>query len=481
VGKTAAVLGEVHRSAIYELKEGEGFRDLLRLAGGIQSTAVTDRALVDRVVPFDQRAALHDEDRIALDIPLRDILADSTANPDVVDRDIVQIFRVGETRKNTVSVAGAAVIRPGTYQLRPGMTISQLVTDAGGLKPDAYLDRATLVRTAEDGTRSIRPFNLREAMEHDADDDLPLQKLDELTVRSIWEIQERHTVAINGSVREPGTYEYLEGMTIMDLIFRAGGLKESAYKQEAEVARVDSSTITLKKSAEVYRVAISGNYGVHSPDPTFKLQRMDQVFVRQIPDWQVQRNVVVTGEVMYPGVYSLKEQNERLSSVLQRAGGLKLSAYPRAAVFVRRKGNAGRLAVDVEDVAKRHTRYDLALEDGDSLHIPKQPQTVKVVGEVGFPASVLYEKGKGLSYYVDQAGGYTDTSDKNRVKIVQPNGKVNPKKRMWWDPSPEAGALIVVPHKPPEEKKDTLKDVATIMTIVTGAITTLFIAHEATK
>jgi protein involved in polysaccharide export with SLBB domain len=338
------------------------------------------------------------------------------------------------------------------------------------------------VRTAEDGTRSIRPFNLREAMEKDADDDLPLQKLDEITVRSIWEIQERHTVSINGSVREPGTYEYLEGMTVMDLIFRAGGLKESAYKQEAEVARVDSSTITAKQSAEVYRVAISGNYGVHSPDSTFKLQRMDQVFVRQIPDWQAQRNVIVTGEVEYPGVYTLKERDEKLSAILTRAGGLKESAFPRAAVFVRRKGNAGRLAVDVEDVAiKHHRRYDLALEDGDSLHIPKQPQTVKVVGEVGFPASVLFEKGQSLSYYIDQAGGYTENSDKKRVKIVQPNGKVRPPKKMWWDPSPEAGALVVVPHKPPDEKKDTLKDVATIVSIVTGAVTTIFIAHEATK
>jgi protein involved in polysaccharide export with SLBB domain len=356
------------------------------------------------------------------------------------------------------------------------------VSDAGGLKPDAYLDRATLVRTAEDGTRSIRPFNLREAMEHDVDDDLPLQKLDELTVRSIWEIQERHTVSISGSVREPGNYEYLEGMTIMDLIFRAGGLKESAYKQEAEVARIDSSTIAMKKSAEVYRVAISGNYGVHSPDPTFKLQRMDQVFVRQIPDWQVQRNVKITGEIRYPGVYSLKAQDERLSSLLARAGGLNGAAYPRAAVFVRKKNNAGRLAVDVEDVAlKHHRRYDLALEDGDSLHIPKQPETVKVVGDVGFPASVLYEKGKSLSYYIDQAGGYTDTSDKRRVKVVQPNGKVNPKKRMWWDPSPEAGALIVVPHKPPEEKKDTLKGVATIVSIITGAVTTIFVVTEAGK
>jgi hypothetical protein len=124
------------------------------------------------------------------------------------------------------------------------------------------------VRTAEDGTRSIRPFNLGEAMAKDADDDLPLQKLDELTVRSIWEIQERHTVSINGSVREPGTYEYLEGMTIMDLIFRAGGLKESAYKQEARSRASTRARSRSKKSADVYRVAISGNYGVHSPDPT---------------------------------------------------------------------------------------------------------------------------------------------------------------------------------------------------------------------
>jgi len=482
VGKTAAVLGEVHRSAIYELKQGEGFRDLLSLAGGIQSTAVTDRALVDRVVPFEERARHHGEDRIALDIPLREILADSTRNPEVVDRDIVQVFRVGETRKNVVTIIGPAVMRPGTFQIRPGMKISDLIAEAGGLKPDAYLERGQLVRTSEDRTRSIQPFNVREAMAHDADDDLELRKLDEIMIRSIWEIQERHTVSIQGSVREPGSYEYLEGMSIMDLIFRAGGLRESAYKHEAEVARIDSSTIAAKSSADVYRVAISGDYSIHSPDTSFALQKMDQVFIREIPDWQMQRNVKVSGEVQYPGVYSLKAKDERLSSVLVRAGGLKPTSYPRAAVFVRRKGGAGRLAVDVESVARKNNKkYDLVLEDGDSLHIPREPKTVKVVGEVGFPASVLYEKGKSLSHYVGQAGGYTDDSDKKRVKVLQPNGKVQPVKNMWWDPDPEAGSLVIVPRKPPEQEKETLKDMATIMTILTGAVTTIFVVSEATK
>jgi polysaccharide biosynthesis/export protein len=481
IGKTAAVLGEVHRSAIYELKEGEGFRDLLSLAGGVQSTAVIDRALVDRVVPFEERASHQGEDRIAIDVPLREILADSTRNPSVVDRDIVQVFRVGETRKNTVTISGAPVMRPGTFQIRPGMKISDLIAEAGGLKPDAYLERGTLVRTAADRTRSIRPFNVREAMAHEADDDYELQKLDEITIRSIWEIQERHTVAIHGSVREPGTYEYLDGMTVMDLIFRAGGLRESAYKMEAEVARIDSSTIAMKQSADVYRVGISGDYSIHSPDTTFALQKMDQVFIRELPDWQMQRNVKVSGEVQYPGVYSLRAKDERLSSVLGRAGGLKPTSYPRAAVFVRRKGGAGRLAVDVESVVRKNkSRYDLVLEDGDSLHIPREPRTVKVVGEVGFPASVLYEKGKSLSHYIQQAGGYTDDSDKKRVKVLQPSGRVEPAKKMWWDPDPQAGSLVIVPRKPPSQNKETLKDVATIMSIITGAVTTIFVVSEAT-
>jgi protein involved in polysaccharide export with SLBB domain len=183
-----------------------------------------------------------------------------------------------------------------------------------------------------------------------------------------------------------------------------------------------------------------------------------------------------------PGVGSLQSKEERLSSVLNRAGGLKPTAYPRGAKFVRKKDGAGKLAVDVEAVAKRRSRrYDIVLEDGDEITIPREPKTVKVVGEVGFPVSVLYERGRPLGYYVEQAGGYTEEADKGRVKIVQPNGRVKGPRKMWFDPSPEAGALVLVPQKGPREKKETLKDVATIMTIISGAVTTIFIAHEATK
>ena len=481
IGKVAAVVGEVHRPSIYELRQGEAFQDLLRLAGGVLSTAVIDRALIDRVIPFGQRDSLQGQDRIALDVPLKAILADSTQNPEVHDRDIVQIFRVGDVRKNTVEITGKPVIHAGVFQWRPGMRVSDLIHDAGGFDPDVYMDRAQIFRTNADLTRTMRSFNLSKAIANQGDDNLQLQELDSIAVASVWDIRDRHTVNISGSVRKPGSYEFLDGMTVMDLIFRAGGLRESAYKMQAEVSRVDSSTIAAKKAAEVYQVAITGDYAVHSADSTFALQQWDQVFVREIPDWDLQRNVTITGEVQYPGTYSLNSDTERLSSLLKRAGGLKPTAYPRAAQFTRAKGNAGRLAVDVESVAKGKKKNNLVLEEGDQLFIPREPKTVKVVGEVGLPASVLYEDGRSLGYYIDQAGGYTDNSDKGRVRVIQPSGKVRSARHMWWDPAPEPGALVVVPRKPAEQKKETLKDVGTIMAILSGAVTTIFLAHEATK
>ena len=482
IGKTVAILGEVHRPAIYEVRPEERLHELLRLSGGVLTTALLDRMQIDRILPFAERDLVHGRDRVALDMPLRAILADSTQDPELLDRDIIQIFRIGDVRKNTVSISGSVIRHPGTFEIKPGMHISDLVQAAGGYTPDTYLDRAVLVRTAPNLSQSIHRFNIGKASAKDPEQDLELTELDAIYVASVWDIRDRHSVQITGNVRKPGTYDYLDGMTIMDLIFASGGLKESAAKHEAEVSRVDSTAIATTKGARIYRVPITEDYGIHSQDTSFVLQKYDEVFVREIPDWDLQRNVTITGEVKYPGIYSLKSKDERLSSLLTRAGGLKPTAYPRAATFTRSKGNAGRLAVDVESVAKKNKhRHDLALEDGDVIDIPKEPKTVKVTGEVGSPASVLYESGRSIGYYVDQAGGYTEKSDRGRVRFVLPNGKVRSAKKFWFDPEPGPGAVVVVPARPPSQNKETLKDIATIVGILTGAATTVFLAHEATK
>ena len=482
IGKTVAILGEVHRPAIYEVRPEERFHELLRLSGGVLTTALLDRMQIDRVIPFSERDSLRGTDRVALDMPLRSILADSTKDPELLDRDIIQIFRIGDVRKNTVTISGSVIFHPGTFQIKRGMRVSDLVEAAGGFTSDSYMDRAVLVRTAPDLSQSIHRFNLAKAVAKDPEHDLELEELDAVYVASVWDIRDRHSVQISGNVRKPGTYDYLDGMTIMDLIFASGGLKESAAKLQAEVSRVDSTTIATTKGARIYRVPISEDYGIHSQDSSFLLQEYDQVFVRETPDWELQRNVTITGEVKYPGVYSLNSKDERLSSLLTRAGGLKAEAYPRAATFTRAKGGAGRLAVDVESVAKRHKRRnDLTLESGDVIDIPKEPKTIKVTGEVGSPASVLYERGQAIGYYVDQAGGYTEKSDRKRVRFVEPNGKVKGAKSFWFDPAPGPGAVVIVPQKQPSEKKETLKDVATIVGIISGAATTIFLIHQTTK
>jgi len=271
-------------------------------------------------------------------------------------------------------------------------------------------------------------------------------------------------------------------MTLMDLVFQAGGLKESANTLDAEIARVDSTTIATVQAARIFREPISADYGIHSQDSSFVLQQWDQVSVREIPDWQLQRNVTLTGEVQYPGTYALQAKDERLSSLIARAGGLKATAYPRAATFTRKKDDVGRLAVNVEAVTVHgNRRQDLVLEDGDAIDIPREPKSVKVVGEVGFPASVLYERGRSLGYYIEQAGGYTERSDKRRVRVVQPNGRVKAVSRFSPDTRPDPGALVLVPPKSIREKSETLKDVATIVGILSGAATTIFLVRQATK
>jgi protein involved in polysaccharide export with SLBB domain len=250
------------------------------------------------------------------------------------------------------------------------MKVHDLVEMAAGYTNEAYTERTTLIRTHPDLTRSILRFNLRMAMDQIAEDDLDLQELDEIRVSSVWEIRDRHTVTISGSVRKPGSYEYLDGMTLMDLVFQAGGLSEAANKLEAEVARVDSTTIATIQAARIIKAPISGDYAVGGADPSMPLQRWDQVSIRQIPDWQLQHNVVLTGEVMYPGTYALQTKDERLSSLIARAGGLKATAYPHAGSFVRKKDGVGRLAVDFDAVIKHgNKKQDLVLEDGDAINI----------------------------------------------------------------------------------------------------------------
>jgi protein involved in polysaccharide export with SLBB domain len=376
-----------------------------------------------------------------------------------------------------VELTGTAVYKPGTFEHRPGMRISDLLEQAGGLLGDAYMASGHLVRTREDKTRELMSFNLQAALDGDAQQNIPLQELDEVQVFSVWDIREKNYVSIEGLVRKPGKYELLEGMTITDLVMQAGGLKVSAYRSEAEVSRINPASISSNKTAEHIQVSMSEDPRASSDAAEFLLIENDIVFIRAIPNWSLQENIWVTGEVKFPGKYSLTSKTERLSSIIERAGGLDETAYLNGAHFHRSKDETGRMAINFEEALKsgRSTsKFDLVMAAGDSIHIPREPKTVKVSGQVGFPSSILYESGRGHDWYIEQAGGSLDTADTGKIRIVMANGRV---RRPGWlrSPKPDAGATIVVPTKPEPKERQTLKNAAQIVSILTGAATTIYL------
>jgi protein involved in polysaccharide export with SLBB domain len=348
----------------------------------------------------------------------------------------------------------------------------------------AYTRWAHLVRTRDNRTRELCSFNLAEALKRDPASNLSLSPMDEVQVFSIWDVRDLEKVTIQGLVRHPGSYDLLEGMTVTDLIVKAGGLRESAYRVRAEVSRIDPRAVSEGKMADLLYVALGDTLTMESEASRFSLRKNDILFIREVPNWGLQENVWVIGEVRFPGLYSLTSKSDRLSSVIARAGGLEPTAYLQAATFHRKKDSTGRMAIDFEKALRgkgdKARKYDLALAAGDSITIPREPRAVKVVGDVGFPSSVLWEEGRDMDYYIDQAGGPLATADRDKITVVMANGRVE-RPSFMHKPNPDAGATIHVPRKPEEKDSQRLKVFAEVISIVTGAATTIYLISQSSK
>jgi len=281
--------------------------------------------------------------------------------------------------------------------------------------------------------------------------------------------QIRPKVYITGEVFKPLNVDYREGMTLRDLILKAGGLKEGADWMRAEVSRLDLNAVRNpdtgarpEQTTSVVEIELGPDF--LTSEDSFALQPYDRVAVRQLPWWEMQRTVTVRGEVFYPGVFSLERKDERLSSVLNRAGGLQPGAYLVGARVVRREDGVGNIALDLEKaLAEPGSQFDIILQNGDEIVIPDQMFTVKVVGEVGFPTSLVWEDGKKIDYYVDRAGGYLEKADKGKSRVVWPNGISLPNK---GGSKVVAGATIIVPVEAPPEGRDTWTTIRDISSIV---------------
>lgn len=449
----------------YEMKKGESAATLLKYAGGFSSDGYKKSIRVLR------------QDGKEFSVATVDELNFSTFK--LQDGDWVTVDSILNRFKNRLEVKGA-VYHPGVYELSGSLnTVRQLMEKADGLLGEAFTARAVLYRERENLTREVLPVDI-DGILAGTSPDIVLQKNDVLYIPSIHDLQDMGKVTIGGEVNRPGSYTYADHMSLEDLVITAGGLKESASTVRVDVSRRirnPKSTTEPDVIGENFSFGLKDGFIVDG-EPGFMLQPYDQVFVRRSPSYAEQLNVTIEGEVLYQGDYTLNTKNERLSSLVERAGGVSRFAYVRGAKL-RRVANEGELR-RMEDVVKMMRREigaamantlglkvdstytvgidleaalanpgsdaDLVLREGDVLMVPEYNNTVKVNGAVMMPNTVSYAKGKSVKYYLSQAGGYSVNAKKNQKFIIYMNGQVaevkgNGKKQI------EPGCEIVVPNK----------------------------------
>jgi protein involved in polysaccharide export with SLBB domain len=502
VSRRVAIQGSVIRPALYDLAEGQGLRELVQMAGGLLPEAYTGRAQVERILPPDQRQP-GGRDRTVIDVDLGAVLARSAPPFHLEPDDRITVFGVSAPVRNRVVIRGD-VWHPGAYQLDSGMTLSRLIADAGGLKPDVYAERAHLIRLSPDSTRRLIPVSLVGIPPQGAPDsgardsasrnravpaghlafDPDLQEFDEVVVYATTSFRPTRQIAVYGNVQRPGMLVFTDSMTLRDAVMMAGGLSDDAYLLQAEISRIPEDR-QEGQLARIVSVPLDSSYvldptgylrrptGAREPAP--RLEPYDNIFIRRVPGWELQRNVYVTGEVKFPGRYTLVRRDEKLLEVLNRAGGLTPDAYVGGAQFFRTEARAGRIGIDLERVLRDPSyRDNFVLFAGDSLYVPQYQSVVKVEGGVNSPVAVAYVPGQGTGYYVDRGGGFSRRADKGRTYVVQPNGSVEGRSA-----TPQPGARIVVPEVPlGEEKTNWGQILSAVATILTSALTIVLVVQR---
>jgi len=523
-GGFAKVTGKVKRPAIYELLPDETLRDAIAYAGGFDPTAYQARVTINRVLPPESRGT-DGRARVVVAVGA-DQFSDGVAPAvPMAPGDSVTVYGIADRLRGFVTVKGDVWVE-GQIGYTQGMRLSDAIRLAGGPKPDVYLGRILVTRVDEDSSMT----QLRSAFADSTGtviDDLVLQDQDEVRIWSRSTFRTQRYVAVVGAVRKPGRVPYREGMTLRDAILLADGVTPDAWLQEAEVARLaqdpapgvlattmrvplDSTYLFGHRPGEAY----GGPPGLPAPAagaPDVPLQPYDNVMIMRQTGWELQRSVAITGQVKFPGRYSLKTKTDRVSDLIERAGGLTDDAYAQGVQFYRRytagrptggdpltpadsgprvpvrggtdtvtRSAPERIGIDLARVLKDlKFRDNVILVGGDSINIPEYDPVVLVNGYVNSPGPVAWEPGKNLDWYVDRAGGYTTAGDDRHSYVTQPNGEREGVKRrtLFADrvPRPEPGALVYVPRKIVADQPSNLPSILSAAAQILGVITTIIV------
>lgn len=457
--------GNVKRPMRFEMKKDETLTALIKYAGGFNADAYSKSVRMVRQNGMEYEVKTVDE----MDYSVCQLR----------DGDVVTVGAILNRFTNKVEIKGA-VYRPDIYALDGKVnTVRALIEKAQGLMDDAFTNRAVLQRQRDDLTSEIVSVDVK-ALMNGTIPDIPLQKNDILYIPSIHDLQDLGSVTIYGEVTKPDEYPYADNMTLEDLIIQAGGLKEAASTVRVDVSRRIKDTKSVNSTdsiGQMFSFALKDGFVIDG-QPGFVLQPYDQVFVRRSPGYQTQQNVSIQGEVIFGGAYTLTSKAERLSDLVKKAGGVTNSAYIRGAKLIRvandeekkRMQNVVKLmgresgenaidslglqvdrlfsvGIDLEAaLANPGGDADLVLREGDVLNIPEYVNTVKINGAVMMPNTVSYRKGEKVSYYLSQAGGYSQHAKKSKKFIIYMNGQVA-KVKGNGSKQIEPGCEIIVPNK----------------------------------
>jgi len=481
-GPQVRVTGEVRRSAIYEMKDDEDLRDAIGFAGGLTAEGDPQRILIDRVIPSEDRVG--QVQRRVLTVNLVSLPAESSVT--LHDGDVIRVFGIRDMRRDRVTVQGP-VLRPGDFELRAGMTLWDLIGQAGGLLPDAFRPVAHVSRLNEaDSTRTLLQVSIEADASGTSVDDVGLVDQDLVTIFGNARLRIPETVGILGLVKDPGTYPLAQGMTAEDLILTAGGFSEGADGLQAEVVRPLAGSVRRDTIGQSFPLTLSGRLPWTLGDTSvagsadaalFELQDGDQLFVRPLPGFVQVEAISITGEVLWPGTYGFRQRKERVVDLIRRSGGLTAQAYVPGTRLVR---DGVPVALDLERALRRPGGDDdQLLRPGDDLTIPAYDGTVLVSGGVQVVARVQFQPGQSLGDYLDRAGGMVDRADRGKAYVQYANGRLNVSSKFLFfrnDPTIEPGSTIVVPLKAEDDEGFQLDQFLTRSMTILGSLATILIA-----
>ena len=481
--------GEVKRPMSFEMKDGETLQDLIDYAGGFTGTAYTDNVTVVR-----QNGRSYE---------VRTVNAPDYRGFVMQNGDEVTVNMLNSYYENKLTINGA-VYQPGTYEFGGEVkTVRQLVAKAGGVKPDAFLNRAVLHREHEDKTLEVISVNLGKVLSG-AETDIVLQKNDELYISSVSDLRENGTMTIQGMVTNPGTFPFARNTTVEDLIIMAGGLREGASLARVDIARRKHDANGLTQSdevAEVITLSLKDGFVDGGGDRTC-LEPYDEVTVYRSPSYNVQTHVTLTGEANFPGSFTMTRRNERLSDLVKKAGGVTNYADVKGARLFRHMSDEERqqlmdilqyrtgdnaeidisttlsmaeqyqVAIELDKAIKNPGGYeDILVEEGDVLDIPVVHSTVRVAGMVMRPSVIAYRSGMKGSEYISACGGFAPDAKRAKKYVVHMNGR---SEKLKSGTKILPGDDIVVPAKKKREgmAEQTFSRIATMSTTVASLGTT---------